>query len=191
MALDINIRITLDSEGAYSDREQSILSALAAHPSQGAAAEWPPADRTNSNPAPVPEATPATPKAAPKAAPKTRAPKAAPVKVVPEPDVPMALDDAEELPGDPQDQAPAPAEELPEPKAEPKTTGGQLTTAGGEKLNQPVNRTIDGAVTVVTELVGKGKIALAKSALEAAGVKKVSAIETDDQLAAFFSVLEG
>lgn len=187
MAMDINIRITVDTEGTYSDHEASILRALAAHPSQGDAAEWPPADRAVSK-VEVPAAvTPAAKK------PVTRAPKAAaPKKPTPAPDVPMALEDPlveeapavvveEEVPGDPQEDAVS--------QAAPSTA--PLTQVAGVKLTQPVQRTLDGAVTVVTELVAQGKIAPAKSALEAAGVKKVSLLETAEQVATFFAALEG
>lgn len=185
MAMDINIRITVDTDGTYSDHEASILRALAAHPSQGDAAEWPPADRAVSK-VEVPVAvTPAAKK------PVTRAPKAAaPKKPTPAPDVPMALEDPieeapaeaveEEVPGDPQEDAVS--------QAAPSTA--LVTQVGSVKLAQPVQRTLDGAVTVVTELVSTGKIAPAKKALDAAGVKKVSLLETDEQVATFFAALE-
>lgn len=188
MAIDINIRITVDNDFPYSAHEQSILNALAAHPSQGAAAEWPPADRAVSKvevPAAVTPAAPAAKK------PVTRAPKAAaPKKPTPAPDVPMALEDPlteeapaeaveEEVPGDPREDAVS--------QAAPSTA--PLTHVAGVQLNQPVQRTLDGAVTVVTELVAQGKIAPAKKALDAAGVKKVSLLETDEQVATFFAAL--
>lgn len=172
MAMDINIRITVEADTDYSPTEKAVLQALAAHPSQGADAVWPPADRTNSTPAQAPEVTPAAaPKAAPvKATPAPRKPKAAPAKVAPVEDVPMALDVVDE------EQAPAEAEAPAEAPAKVETSA---------KV-----RTLDEAITLTTDLVQQGKAALVKSALEAAGVKRVSQMDTDDKLAAFFATVE-
>lgn len=183
MAMEINIRITLDGDTEYSATEAAVVRSLAAHPSQGAAAvtEWPPA----------PEKAAQAPKAeAPKAeAPKaraTRAPKAAAAKPTPEPDVPMALD------VDPVDDTPAPEAPADEaPAAEAAAPTGLVTHIGTLKLTQPAKRDATGAVSAATELVSKGKTALVKAALDAAGAKKVSGLETDEDIATFFAALEG
>lgn len=174
MALDINIRITAGAEGELTDHEKSILSSLAAHPSQGTAATLPIQVKTEVyNSAPAVEAAPEekTPEAAP--APKkptTRRPKAANPKPVPVEDVPMAMDD--DLTPDPE----AVEEKVEETTAEPVVEG-------------KVVRTVDDAVTATMDLVKVGKMALVKSALEAAGAKKVSEL-AEDQLDTFFSVIE-
>lgn len=183
MAMEINIRITVDGDTEYSATEAAVVRSLAAHPSQGTAAvvvtDWPPADRQE-----VKVEAPATAPSPAAKKPATRAPKAAAVKTPPPADVPMALEP---------DTAPeAEADEVEASVAQViKTPTGQITQAAGVKLDQPASRDLSGAITIATELVGKGKSAVVKSALEAAGAKKVSNMETAEALASFFAVLEG
>lgn len=170
MSLEINIRINAGNDGELTAHESSILKALAAHPSQGDKAVIPTgfsaAPQAAAEPA---QEAPAEPAKKP-AAKRTAKPAAA--KPAPKEDVPMALDD--NLAADPE-QVEEKAEEAP---------------ALEGKVMPDNHHTVDEAVSVATTLVGEGKSALVKSALEAAGAKKVSALNTDEALAAFFAVIE-
>lgn len=182
MALDISIRISVDGDTAYSSTEAALIRALAAHPSNGAAAVVEaPADAPVKAPEPVKVEEPVTVEEPEKAEevkpaprkPTTRKPKAATVKAAPVEDVPMALDDLGDDPEQIEDKV---AETTPEPAIE-----GKVVT----------QYTMSDAVTAATDNVKAGRQVLVRSALEAAGAERVSHLDTDAKLEAFFAVIEG
>lgn len=186
MAMEINIKINADTEGAFTDHEQTVLQALAGTASK--------AGTTVINAAPAAaaeaeaEATPA------KVAPKPRVTR----KPKPEPTRAAVLEDEEEVAGDPADDAVAEADEPEaevaeedEPEEETpvvkKRVAPKAAAPAGDKL------TTRDAITAATPLLaqgtkGRNKV---KEALAAAGdAKKVSDLKTQDEIAAFIEALE-
>lgn len=182
MAMEINIKINADTEGAFTAHEQTVLQALAG-------------------------VTEAVKTAAPAAAAEAEA-EVAPAKVAPKPRVvrkpkpestrAAVLEDEEEVAGDPADET---APEADEPEAEAteedeeeapapvvkKRVAPKATAPAGDKL------TTRDAIAAATPLLaegtkGRNKV---KAALEAVGgVKKVSDLKTHDEVTAFIEALE-
>lgn len=171
MALTITTTITVADDEAYTAREQAILAAIAAHPSNGTAAPAaaPVAAPTEKIPAGVAaDARIAEAKAEAAAAAKAKTAAAAKAKAA----------------ADAKAAAEAAAEEPAEVDNDAEALAAMEADLAGDAP------TLEDAVTKATTLIGDGKAAQVKAALLAAGVKRVSELKGDG-ISTFLTALAG
>jgi len=171
MSIKVNIEINVAAEG-YTEHESAILAALAAHPSQGAAAVIPAAAPTEKIAAGVAaDARIAESKAKAAAEAKAKADAAAKTKAAADAKVAAAKAAVEEA------EAAVAAEAAEEPVED--LVGGDTDEA---------TYTLEDAVAKATGLVSSGRAAEVKSALAQTSAKKVSELKGAD-LNTFMTVL--
>lgn len=157
MSTTITIAITADETGGYTARELAILSAISAHPSQGAAASVP-----ASRPAPA-----ATPKPEPKAAekPAPKAEKPAPSPKSEQSTTPAVLDTSID---EPVEEAEAADEDL----------------VGGEEKHYTLQDAVARATKLVSQ---KQQAKVKAGLEAAGGAKKVSDLKTQEAIDTFMA----
>jgi hypothetical protein len=185
MSIKVNIEISVANEG-YTEHEAAILAALAAHPSQGAAAVTPvavaPVATVTTTPAPAIDLTARTKEAADARIAESKAKTAAEAKA--KAAAAAKAKAAEEAAAAAAAAAAAEAEaaeaEVEEAEVEDDLLGGEAETTF----------TKADAIAKATQLVSSQKQAVVKTALAAVGAKRVSDLNDAADIQAFMAALE-
>jgi NADH-quinone oxidoreductase subunit C len=179
MSIKVNIEISVANEG-YTEHEAAILAALAAHPSQGAAAVTPvavaPVATVTTTPAPAIDLTARTKEAADARIAESKAKTAADAKAKAAAAAKAKAAEAAAAAA----EAEAAEAEVEEAEVEDDLLGGEAETTF----------TKADAIAKATQLVSSQKQAVVKTALAAVGAKRVSDLNDAADIQAFMAALE-